>query len=350
MKISTKTMRGILCFIGVLFLLPPPTVFAQDDLMLMIVPALSGSNRPLKNIITVAKANGKFTDPVAAVNSITDASATNPYLVVIGPGVYTVTSTLAMKGYVDIAGSGQNVTKITGAISSESSSISAIISGVNHSALSSLTVENRGGGTYSVALYNNNAFDSLTISDVTATASGGTRNLGVDNHYSHPTMKGITATASGGTTNYGVYNLSSHPTMKGITATASGGTTNYGVANWLSSFSTMTGVTATASGGTTNYGVHNSLSDPTMTDVTAKASGGTGNDYGVYNLDSHPNIRRSTLNGDTDGLYSTNSIGEPFTTTMVSQSTIINGVGGASPKMCVACDNGSGVALGANCN
>jgi hypothetical protein len=98
MKISTKVMKGILSFSGVLFLLDPLTVFAQDDLMM--ISGVSG-NRPLKNVITVAKANGKFKDPVAAVNSIIDASVSNPYLVVIGPGVYTITQTLVMKPYVD---------------------------------------------------------------------------------------------------------------------------------------------------------------------------------------------------------------------------------------------------------
>ena len=113
MKISTKVMNKILFSVVMLFLLAPLTVFPQDGFY--VSPWLM--NKPLKNVITVAKANGKFTDPVAAVNSITDASATNPYLVVIGPGVYTVTSPVVMKPYVDIAGSGENVTKITGAIS-----------------------------------------------------------------------------------------------------------------------------------------------------------------------------------------------------------------------------------------
>jgi hypothetical protein len=102
-------------------------------------------NKPLKNVITVAKGNGKFTDPVAAVNSITDASASNPYLVVSAPGVYTVTSSLQMRQYVDIAGSGENVTKIMGAVSAGTYSTSAIIKGAHHATLSSLTVENMGG-------------------------------------------------------------------------------------------------------------------------------------------------------------------------------------------------------------
>jgi hypothetical protein len=319
MKISTKMMKGILGFIGVLFLLVPLTVFAGDDLMMMITPALSG-NRPLRNVITVAKGNGKFTDPVAALNPITDASATNPYLVVIGPGVYTVYDMLFMKPYVDIVGSGENMTKITGAISGQTLGTSTIVRGSNNSALSSLTVENTGGSGTAIALYNGNA--SPRVTNVTAIVSGGPgQRIGVyNNNGSSTVMTDVTATASG-----------------------SGGN-NYGVYNGNSSSTTMTRVSATGLWGTTNYGVYNdNYSCPTMTDVTATAAWGTSS-YGVFNYDSSPVIRRSTMRGLTHGLHT------DFGTTTVSQSTIINGASGATNNKCVACDNGSGTALNATCN
>jgi len=108
---------------------------------------------------------------VAAVNSITDASASNPYLVVIGPGVYTMGAALEMKEHVDIAGSGENVTKLKGAISTDQFSSSAIVHGANNAALTSIALENTGGGEWSLALYNDGA--SPKLSHVTATASGG---------------------------------------------------------------------------------------------------------------------------------------------------------------------------------
>ncbi len=80
MKLSKKRISVL---IGLWFLLAPFTTFAANK---VVVIPLMGDNPPLKNIVTVARANGKFTDPVAAVNSITDASASNPYLVVIGSG------------------------------------------------------------------------------------------------------------------------------------------------------------------------------------------------------------------------------------------------------------------------
>ena len=120
MKSSTWMTKGIVVLIGALFVLAQVTAFAANKVV--VIPLFdssctSGTCKPLKNIVTVAKANGMFTDPVAALNSITDASVTNPYLVVIGPGVYTVTAPVVMKEWVDITGSGENVTKIKGAIS-----------------------------------------------------------------------------------------------------------------------------------------------------------------------------------------------------------------------------------------
>ena len=313
MKISAQFMKNISGFVLMLFLLAPITVMAQDDIV--FIPIVSRA-KPLKNIITVAKAKGDFTDPVAAVNSINDASAENPYLVVIGPGIYTLTQTLVMKEYVGILGSGENFTKLQGAISTGSiDASSAVVSGANNVTLSSLTVENTGGSMYSIALYNVNA---------------------------SPTVTNVAATGSGGTENYGVFNASSSPTMTSVTATGSGGSYTYGVRN-ASSSPTMTSVTAEASGGTYNYSVRNDSSSPTMTNVTATGSGGLAN-YGVINLvSSSPTMRRSTMEGDTYSLYTDS------TTATVSQSTLIGAVHGGTKNTCVACDNGSGTALNGNC-
>ena len=63
------------------------------------------------NVIVVAKSGGDFTDPIAAVNSITDASDDNPYLVKIMPGVYDLSGTISIRNNIDVVGSGENVTK-----------------------------------------------------------------------------------------------------------------------------------------------------------------------------------------------------------------------------------------------
>ena len=247
----------------------------------VVIPMSGNDLKPLKNVVTVAKANGDYSDPVAALNSITNASAVNPYLIVIAPGVYTVTSALVMKPWVDIAGSGQDVTFIKGAVSSSSrDATSAVVSGMNAAELSDLTVENTGGGTYSIAIFNS---------------------------YTSPRLMRVTVTAAGGASNYGIYNyLSSSPTMTQVTAAAGGGINNYGIYNASYSSPMMTQVTATASGGGSNYGVFNlDHSSPRIMMVTADANGGTGNNYGVYNWDTTaaPFIENSFLKGTTAGIF-----------------------------------------------
>ena len=329
------------------------------------------SAKKLNNVVTVSATGGDYTDPVAAVNSITDASAANPYLVLIGPGVYTLTQTLVMKPYVTVAGSGQGATKLTGAISSSAADEnSALVSGADNVVLGDLTIANT-GGEYSIALYNENA--SPDIRDVTVTAFGGSGSFGVCNSNSSPSMINVTATASGGTQSYGVYNISSSPcmtnvtatgnasggtlsigvfnvnsspSMTNVTATASGGEHNRGVNNGGDSSPIMTNVTATASGGVESNGVYNSNSSPSMTNVTATASMGTEN-YGVRNISSTATIttiRHCTLSGTTDGIYHDGG------TTRVMQSSIIHGVTNISGTLtCVTSDNGFATDLGIDC-
>jgi len=71
----------------------------QADFYVIPVP----TSKKIKNVITVAKSDGQFTDVNAELDSITDASATNPYLVVyITLRHYTITTTIQMKPFVTI--------------------------------------------------------------------------------------------------------------------------------------------------------------------------------------------------------------------------------------------------------
>ncbi|MBU0492845.1 MAG: hypothetical protein KKB13_13435 [Chloroflexi bacterium] len=249
------------------------------------------------NVVVVAKSGGDYDTVTAALDSISDASDANRYLVRVMPGVYT--ERVTMKPYVDIEGAGELTTRIT--FTGSPSNNTGTLVGANDAELRFLTVENSGGvSTYAFAIYNNSSSPRLT--HVTASASGGSYNYGVRNrNNSSPTMTGVTASASGGGTNYGVYNYNnSSPTMTGVTASGSGGGTyNCGVYNYNNCSPTMTDVTVTASGleVSGNYGVYNYSSSPTMTDVTASASGGT-NSRGVYNdASSSPTMTDVTASG-----------------------------------------------------
>ncbi len=245
-----------------------------------------------QNVVIVAKSGGDFTSIQAALDSITDASDANRYLIWVAPGVYT--GRVTMKPYVDIEGAGELTTKIT--YTGSASEQTGTVVGANNAELRFLTVENTGGNWYATAIYNSSASPRLT--HITASASGGnSNNCGVYNHTNaSPTMTNITASASGGSNSYGVLNYSSSsPTMTNVTASASGGTYTYGVYNHTNSSPTMTNVTASALGGTHNHGVRNfANSSPTMTNVTVSASGGT-DSYGVVNNSSSLVINNSLI-------------------------------------------------------
>lgn len=73
----------------------------------------SGFQKIYSNVVVVAKSGGDYSNIQAAINSITGASETNPYLVKIMPGTYNIsTESITTKPYVNIEGSGANLTKI----------------------------------------------------------------------------------------------------------------------------------------------------------------------------------------------------------------------------------------------
>jgi len=186
------------------------------------------------NLIVVAKGGGDYTSIQAALDSITDASAANPYLVRIAPGVYTETVTL--KSYVSLEGAGEGATRIT--YTGGASESSATLTGASHAELRFLTVQNTGGNTYAVGIYNNSASPRLT--HVTVSVAGGTSaNFGVYNHNASPTIQDTSISAVGGSYVAGVYNYQSSPALRNAILSAAGGTTtNDGVYNtrWTGSY------------------------------------------------------------------------------------------------------------------
>jgi hypothetical protein len=117
-----------------------------------------------------------------ALAGITNASATNPYLLKIEPGVYDLGSSdtpLTMKEWVDVEGSGEGVTTLT-ATGSATDHATGTVVGAGDSELRFLTAKNTGGATYAVAIYYGGAGGfvgetniSFRMTHVTANASGG---------------------------------------------------------------------------------------------------------------------------------------------------------------------------------
>jgi len=87
-------------------------------------------------VVWVSPSGGDFQNVQAALDSITDASSSNRYLVQVGPGTYI--GAVTMKRYVDIAGSGEGLTILR-------STSAVTVTGASDAELRDLTVENFSG-------------------------------------------------------------------------------------------------------------------------------------------------------------------------------------------------------------
>ncbi|MEW5848997.1 MAG: hypothetical protein AB2A00_09285 [Myxococcota bacterium] len=208
--------------------------------------------------------------------SVTDASATNRYLLKIEPGTYDLgTSPLVMKPYVDVEGAGEAATRLVR--QGFASNIggypdSGTVIGSDNAELRSLTAENMGGAAYGAAIYNPGA--SPTIRQVAAIANGATtRTVGIYNFssgssLSSPLLKDVTVrVAAGGGSGYGIHSVGlaaqdSSPRLEGVSVFMTGATSNnYGVLTNMAS-ATMSGTSVDISASTSNcYGLHVTASD-----------------------------------------------------------------------------------------
>jgi len=299
-----------------------PTVTATPSAVTNQTPTATidtGFCAKLANIIYVAKSDGDFATITAALNSIADASATNPYLIRVAPGVYE--EQVTMKPYVSIEGAGEGITtiKYTGSTTGDSSSATVI--GANYAELRYLTVQSISTQIMPISsntsIYNKGT--SPTLSHLTIIASGGKFSLGVDNNSSSPIMSNLSITASGGFFSEGVYNNSSSPTMSNLTITASGGA-SYGVYN-NSSSPVMSNLTiTTSSGGMGSNGVYNNSSSPTMNNFTITASSES-NSHGVSNEGSSSPVM-SNLTITTSGGKNSYGVSNYSSSPMMSNLTI----------------------------
>lgn len=177
---------------------------ANAQTRVVVIP-LGGDAAPLANIVTVAKENGDFDNPIDAVNSITDATGLNPYLVVIAPGKYALNEHLNMKTGVSIAGSGVDVTIIEGAISAGDIYNCSLLRGADEATLSNMTIRNTGGGAgCSVAIHPLN--DNMRIEHVKAIAKGATTTAYALYNYSSTVTMSDVHMEGIGAAGYGVYN------------------------------------------------------------------------------------------------------------------------------------------------
>jgi hypothetical protein len=182
---------------------------------------------PPGNVVIVAKSNGDFTSIQAAINSITAASASSPYLVWVGPGWYNEVVTL--KPYVHLQGAGQGVTFIQAAASS-----GVVLTLSSNTSVRDLSVSNTGNGAVNYGMYGDSVTD-VKVSNVTVEAGGsGTTNVAIAlKGNAQVTLEDVTATGCKATySNTGLsLTLGPEVTVHGGTFSGVGGTYAYGI--WI---------------------------------------------------------------------------------------------------------------------
>jgi len=131
-----------------------------------------------------------------ALAGIPSPSSTDRWLLKIEPGIYDIGSTsLPMRSWVDIEGSGIGVTTIRGTVDG-GTLVNATINGASNAELRLLTVEATGNTSINtvIAMYNQNAFPRLYRVKLVAQAS--TSVWGMRNFQSAPLIEECEITAS----------------------------------------------------------------------------------------------------------------------------------------------------------
>ena len=135
-------------------------------------PAAGGVS--YENVIVVAKSGGDYESIADALDSITDSSSRNTYLVWVAPGAYIERRLVNVPGHVHLHGSGASATSI---ISSRGASTpdsdAATVALQDRAQLSHVAVENDGGGPFGIAVYSTLTGRDTVIDNISAHALGG---------------------------------------------------------------------------------------------------------------------------------------------------------------------------------
>ena len=151
----------------------------------VIVPMVESLK--VKNVITVAKNGGDFKDIANALDSITESSPENTYLVQIGPGEFTTPRPITVSEGVSIVGSGTRATVVRASLGGFSNNFNTVFIVDAGAALSNFSIEaiGNGGGT-AMAIkgvlldLNQRYYQELIISNVNITVRNATNNYGIN--------------------------------------------------------------------------------------------------------------------------------------------------------------------------
>lgn len=246
------------------------------------------------HVVVVAKAGGEFTDPLTAIASITDASASNPYLLKIMPGIYDFGGNLLqMKPYVDIEGSGQNVTVLKAGL--------RVVWGEDNAEIRNLTIEAYSNGSEAHGIMCQS--HAVSITDVTVIAWGGSINTGIDvnSAYAAATLNNVTIDLPNATgTNTGISIgevVIDGVTIKDSSITVSG--PGFGIKSWSPHFPVKVNNVSIAMEHTNGTGMRQDATSAIMNNVTISSAG-----TGFYSKGT-AEIYQSRISG---AVYAVNSL------------------------------------------
>ena len=283
------------------------------------------------NIITVKTSGGDFSNPVDAMNSISNSSEENPFLILMGAGTFTLAanSQLIIKPYVHILGSGSDQTIIAGSRSSSTLNDNAggsLILGASGTSIKGLSVNNTtdNNDTVSGVIFFQDS--EASMEDIIIHQSGSTYKLhGLIAVNSTVTLSNITITLDSGTNySYGAY-FQNNSVVKAegmtIQVSSTGGTTARGIYSDASSFSCHTPNITISGDGTTpdNYGIFINNSQEDISAAHIDVSGGSNGNYGIYS-----NLTSKNLITDSNIYATTISNGQAFRQSSNSSSIINN--------------------------
>lgn len=106
----------------------------------------------IEKIITVGKVGGDFQDITSALESLDTPEFENPYLIKVGPGLYSITDPISVPAGVTISGAGQQRTILEGAFGSATALGGGLVRLEDGSMLSNLTVVNNPAQDVGVAV------------------------------------------------------------------------------------------------------------------------------------------------------------------------------------------------------
>lgn len=234
---------------------------------------LGGGN--YANVIVVAQSGGNYTSVAAALNSISNPSADNRYLVWVAPGTYTESELVRVQRYVHLRGAGPNVSVVTSARTGASLNSNAATASLDDNGrISDLTIRNSGSGTFGIGIWSDAATRASVIENVVVEAIG-----------------------TGGVGHYAVYLNDSEPTIRSSRLQA------YGAIGFGVGANAALGVVNVAGGFPQPLIEGSILVGGSNTTNEQSCAGNSGTGFGIQYVNTAATVRDSIVCGDRRAIF-----------------------------------------------